>query len=269
LALGGAIREIRAAAGLTQRQLADRLHHPNNTRIALWETGKRPPSEADAASVLAVLDVSGIERDRLLAMAREVADQNWLAPSADAHFAEHVDYERSSRTLTVANVTGPPGLVQTADYARSIMISDGLTAGEAEQFVLMRMARRDVITGPDAKPLVAYIGEYAIRHMPCPPGIALGQLRALEHWAQQPNVTIQAIPYAAGWTPAHAGAFMLLEFEKARDVILVDHYASSMFLTAKQDTARYRTAVDKIHRVAMSPEDTSRLIAEVVQEMEQ
>lgn len=268
LALGGALREIREAAKLTQRQLAERLHHPNNTRVAMWETGKRPPSEADAASVLAVLDVSGVGRERLLAMAREVADPNWLAPGADAHFAEHVDYERSSLNLTVANVTAPPGLLQTADFARSIMMADGLTRAEAEQFVMMRMARRDVITGPDAKPFVAFIGESAIRKMPCPPTIAVGQLRALEHWAKQPNVTIQVIPYSAGWTPAHAGAFMLLKFEQVRDVVLVDHYASSMFLTSKQDTARYRTAVEKIRRVAMSPEDTSKLIAEVTQEME-
>ena len=268
LALGGALKELRASAGLTQRQLADRLHHPNNTRIALWETGKRPPSEADTASVLAVLDVSGVERDRLLAMAREAADPNWLAPGADAHFAMHVDYERSSHRLTEANLTMPPGLLQTAAFARAIMLEDGLTRSEAEQFVLMRVARRDVITGPDAKPFAAFVGEFAIRDMPCTRDVALGQLRALQHWSRQPNVTIQVIPNTV-WTPARGGAFMLLEFEQARDVVIVEQYASSVFMTERHDTSRYQAAVEKIRRVAMSPEDSSRLIAEVIQEMEQ
>jgi transcriptional regulator with XRE-family HTH domain len=55
--LGARIREARDAAGLTQRQLADRLGTVQHV-VSGWETGARAPNVANLASLATALDVT-------------------------------------------------------------------------------------------------------------------------------------------------------------------------------------------------------------------
>lgn len=270
-ALGQELRAAREAIEpkLTTRALGERLGGRANSTIVRWENGHVAPSVADTAAVLQELGVTGDDRDRILELAAEVADPNWLAPGIDQQLGMLIDYERTAEDLTEVNLTVPPGLLQTPEFARSIMRADGLAADQAVQRVMLRMARRDVLTGPRRKPFLALVGEYAVRHLACPRNVALPQLQALLHWGEQDNITIQVIPYAAAWTPAHVGPFMLLTFDRTGDVVVVEHYRSSATITDRQDVADYRAAVDVIRGAAMSPEESARLIAEVVTEMEQ
>jgi transcriptional regulator with XRE-family HTH domain len=55
--LAGRLRELRKAAGLTQRELADRAG-VSQRGLAQWETGRRQPAWA---SVLALADALGVD----------------------------------------------------------------------------------------------------------------------------------------------------------------------------------------------------------------
>lgn len=48
--LGAAIRRRREALGLTQRQLADRLHLSEAQTVSRWERGDRAPADLDAVA---------------------------------------------------------------------------------------------------------------------------------------------------------------------------------------------------------------------------
>lgn len=53
-----------------------------------------------------------------------------------------------------------------------------------------------------------------------------------------------------------------------RAVVLLEHYRTGAFVFEPEDVAAYKSAVDQIRRVAMSPADSLALTAEIAHEME-
>ena len=89
------------------------------------------------------------------------------------------------------------------------------------------------------------------------------QLRFLDEISERDNVELRIIPSAAGWTPAHAGPFVLLEFAKADPVVHLEHHRSSAFLQDDDSVGAFRAARDELERIALSREDSRKLIAEI------
>lgn len=267
-ALGSELRAARQRAGLTTRALAAVLGHPGNSRIVRWETGHTAPTAEDTATVLGVLEVTGDDRTRILQLAREVADPNWLSTGVDRQLGMLIDYEREATAITEVNLVLIPGLLQTPEMARSIFNEAGIP--QVEQRVMMRMGRQSVLAGEEPAAFTALIGEYALRYPPTSmPAVAAGQLRRLLYWSSLEHITVQVIPLASRWTPAREGAFVLLEFTNANPVVHLEHYRSTATLTDLADVHDYQTAAERVRRAAMSPEDSARLIAEIAGEMQE
>ncbi|PKW13558.1 helix-turn-helix domain-containing protein [Saccharopolyspora spinosa] len=265
--LGAELRQARKAAGLTTHQLGAQLGR-SHTHVSRWENGKLTPSEADTGAVLGILGVTGPERDRLLELARDAGDPNWVAPGVDRQLAALTEYERTAERITDVEPLLIPGLLQTADYARSIMIGAGATRGEADQRVTFRLGRRDVLTRRNPVDFVAIIGENALRHPPCDTSVMLEQLRQLVKWSELDNVTVQVLPADHTYTPALEGPFVLLEFDRTKPVVHLEHYRSSTTITDAGDVKDYQAAADTLRRLAMSAAATTALIAEIADDME-
>lgn len=268
-ALGAEIRHAREAAGVGFRELARRLDI-SHSALSHWESGRRPPSPEDVAGLLGILNVTGEERDRLLELARDASDPNWVTPGLDKQLAALIEYERTATRITEVNPLLVPGLLQTGDYARAIMRAAGATRGEADHRAMVRIGRREVLEReePAAPEFHALIGEYAFRYPACEASVMAAQARHLLRWAQRDNITIQVVPMRTGWTPMHSGAFILMEFARARPVIHLEHYRSSLTLTDGGDGQDYQAAADMVRRAAMSPDDTAALIADVAKRLE-
>ena len=56
---------------------------------------------------------------------------------------------------------------------------------------------------------------------------------------------------------------MLLEFAKADPVVHLEHHRSSAFLQDEDAVDAFRSARDELERVALSREDSRKLIAEI------
>lgn len=268
--LGVELREIRNQADLSTRQVG-KLIGRNNVTITRWETGHYPPSVEDTATLLGALGITGEKRDHILEMARDAADPNWVAPGVDKQLAALTEFERTAKKIVDCSPLLIPGLLQTAEYARSIMTVAGVSRGEADQRVIHRLGRRDVLTRRNPVELLALIGEYALRYQPCHNGVALEQLRHIEQWAMIPNITVQAIPLGAPYCPALAGPFVLIEFEKTKPIVHLEHHRSSLSLYDQgkaKDVCDYQTAVNRVIEVAMSPDETTKLIADIADQME-
>ncbi|QWF77736.1 helix-turn-helix domain-containing protein [Amycolatopsis sp. CA-230715] len=266
-ALGAALREARKAAGMTTRDLGEQVgkHH---TAVSRWESGKVAPSPNDTAAVLGILGVTGEERDRLVDLARDAADPNWVAPGVLRHLAALTEYERTAKLIVNVQPLLVPGMLQTSDYARAIMVAAGAERGEAEQRVLYRMGRRDAITRHNPVPFHAIIGEAALRYPPCPRSVMVEQLRQLTRLAELETITVQALPLSVGYSPALEGPFVYIEPEIGQPIVQLEHYRSATTLTDARDVADYRAAADTLRREAMSPAATTGLIAELADEME-
>lgn len=266
-ALGSEIKAARKTANMTTRQLGERLNR-DHSYVSRWENGKTAPSVEDTAAILGILGVTGAERDRIVKLARDAADPNWVTPGVRAHLSALMDYERTAHLITNAEPLLVPGLLQTGDYARSLMESAGATSAEAEQRVTYRMGRRDILEKRNPVQFSAIIGEVALRYPPCDRMVMHNQLEHLRKYAELDNVTIQCMPLDRGYSPALEGPFVLIEFERDEPIVQLEHYRSATTLTDRGDVRDYQTAADSLRREAMSPEDTTELIAGLEDEME-
>lgn len=260
--LGAVLRQARNNMGMTQRQLGQVIGR-NSSHITRWENGQLAPSETETATILGALRVTGPERDRLLELARKAADPNWLAPGIDKQLAVLMEYERTAERITDVAPWLIPGLLQTAEYTRAIMLGAGATRGKADHRAALRLSRRDVLTRAEPVTLLALIGEHALRSAPCSESVMLEQLQHLQKMARMDQITIQAIRMDGQYSPALHGAFMLLEFATTRPVVHLEHYRSSATITDAKDVRDFQTAVEDLRREAMSPVWTTELIAEI------
>ncbi|WP_344678926.1 helix-turn-helix transcriptional regulator [Saccharopolyspora taberi] len=270
--LGSELRNARIESGLTLRKLA-RILDVSHSVVVRWERGERVPSTESIAAVCAVLGINGRSRERLMKLTREAAAEppNRVSVGkigAADQMAALLEFERNASAITNVSPSIVPGLLQTADYARAIM-KTGLPTAEIDKRVAMRIGRRDVITR-HRSPVAysAFLLETALRQPIGDGEVLQDQLRFLLEMSERKNVVLRVIPLSAGWTPAHAGQFILLEFGKASPVVHLEHHRSSAFLRDETDVQAFVSARDDIERVAMSPEDSAGFITDVVAEKE-
>lgn len=264
-ALGAELRQLRGT--LTTRELGKRTGR-SSSHISRWETGRLIPSETDVATVLAVLNVTGPERDRLLELARDAADPNWIAPGVDRQLAALAEYERTARSITEVEPQLIPGLLQTGPYARAVMVAFGATSGEADQRALVRLGRRQVLTESPPKRFTAIIGEAALRYPLCGREVMLEQLCELEKLSALDNITIQVLPLDRPTPSALTGGWGLIEFDRAKPVVHLEHFSAASTITDAKTVARYQAAADTLRDTAMNPAESMGLIADVITEWE-
>jgi transcriptional regulator with XRE-family HTH domain len=262
----------RTSPRMSLRSLASMLDVSYAT-IDRWESGASVPKVEDVAAVLACLGVTGNEREQILSLARDSPDADWLVSGTAAispQLAGVMDCERTAVRITECAPLGIPGLLQTADYARAVITaaSDGLSDGEIDDRVRLRLARRDRVINDRAVTVSALIGEPAIRHpVTDDPAVHAAQLRQLSAHTWD-HIEIRAFSLD-GWHPGRAGPFIVYEFDASRPAIVyLEHYRSGAFLVDRDDVTAYQKAADKIRRAAMSAADTVALIADVITTLE-
>lgn len=252
------------------REVARRLGTAHSV-VSYWETSKRVPRLEDVASYLTAIGVTGDDREAILALGRHAGDQDWLTvgiPGISQQLAGTMECERAAAAITDWSPHLVTGLLQTSDYARAIISGDALPPGEVEAGVLVRMGRRDVVTRSNPVRLTALLGEAALHELIGGPRVMADQLRHLVKLAESNTITIQVVRSSQGWHPGLLGPFVLYDFDGAPSIVLLAHYRTGAFVSEPDDVADYKSAVDKIHQLAMSPADSLSLITRTAHELE-
>lgn len=265
--LGAELRDARKRVGMTVAEVGERLgmHH---TTVSRWERAERQPSEADTAAYLAILGVTGEDRERIVELARHDGVTDWVAPGIGRQLASLIEYERLARSITEVNPLLIPGLLQTRDYSRQIMIGTGLSRAQAQQNTMIRLSRQPVLTGVRPPKYTAVIGEWAVRCPACDRDTAVEQLEYLLQAATRPNITIHVMPMAPyRYTLGLEGRFCLLGFDRDSPVVQVDSYWSTSTLTNNSAVDRYASAAERICKDSLGEAESLKMIATVVTEM--
>ncbi|MGH3493472.1 MAG: helix-turn-helix domain-containing protein [Sciscionella sp.] len=263
--LGAELRDARNHAGVGVRELARRLG-VSHTALSRYESGQRVPAPEDVASILTALGINGERRQEMVELSRNPGGSHWLAigmPERERQLGALLEFELEATSITDVSPLLIPGLLQTADYARAIMIAADVPSREVETRVAVRIGRREALTRARPAHLLALISEASLRHSIGGPQVMAAQLRYLATMAQLPAVTLRVIPSDCGWHPGLEGPFVLVEFEKAAPIVHLENRRSGLFLHEAADTAAYRAAADKVAAAAMSPADSSRLIEKI------
>jgi hypothetical protein len=165
-----------------------------------------------------------------------------------------------------ADVEGSdPGLLQVADYTRAIhrigipRLDDSAIEARVEE----RRTRQQILTKENA-PQVDIVLDEAVLHRPLGgSAVMYGQLSHIIKVAEQPNVSVQIIPFAVGAHPALESNFTILDFAgQAPTIVYAEGLIGQIYLEKQQDLDRYLLALELLRGMALSPTDSAELIAE-------
>ncbi|GHG13163.1 MULTISPECIES: helix-turn-helix domain-containing protein [Amycolatopsis] len=263
--LAASLREEREGRNVGLRVLADELGILPQL-LSAWEKGHRLPSVEDVSAILALLGIQGEKRDRIRTLARHAREPNWLASSnTDLPFAltTRLDLERTATAITAWSPLIVPGLLQTADYIRSIMDnSAGVTIEQADKRLRVRLARQKILTRHDPIRFIALLGEHSLHENIGDPGIMSDQIDHLVAMSARPNISLRIVPSGAGYHPGLIGPFEIYEFPGSPAIALVEHAYSTAFLHEETQISGHQQLAKLLHKVALSEEASQALLRE-------
>ncbi|MFJ3997688.1 helix-turn-helix domain-containing protein [Streptomyces parvus] len=255
---GSRLRKLRVAAGLTQAEVGA-LAHVVSSRIAQLEraTGAKPTLE-----LTRVLDKELVADELLIDLwpyvYREAFpdwSQAFIAYSARAavirEYASHV----------------VPGLLQTPEYARALL-SVGHTLRDAEHLeerLAARLDRQVRLTGPDRPELWIILDEAVLRRPVGGAAVMRGQLEKLLRMAEEPNVTIQVLPFDQGAHGSLGGSLTVLVMPDGTEIAYTEgaHYGQ---LTEEPDEVeRFALTYDQLRAMALPPLMSLAMIRSVLE----
>jgi transcriptional regulator with XRE-family HTH domain len=265
--LGALLRSLRTERGLTVDQVAAELLC-SPSKVSRMETGQRGATPRDIRDLCDLYGVTGAaERDHLMTLAREGKQQGWWQSfNVPLRHMIYVGLEQEAASLTIFHSTVVPGLVQTADYTRALHESavPKLEESAIEERVKERNTRQQILNSGSSPRLEIIIDE-AVLHRPVGgPVVMREQLNRLIKEAERPNLTLQVMPYDVGAHPALESNFTILEFVgQSPTVIFVEGLAGFYYLERQPDIERYQLVLETLRRLALSSQDSAKLVAKV------
>lgn len=269
--LGTELRRLREAHALKLEEAAERLGLAPST-LSRIETGKAPTRSAYLTAMLEMYGVTDPgQRQVLVDMAREGHRKGWWAAYEDVlptGFGIYVGLEAEAAALRAYEDQVVHGLLQTEEYARSVMqaVRLRLTPGEIERLVQLRRQRQMVLTRTQPLELWLILNEAVIRRPVGGREVMRGQLERLLEASSWPNVTLQILPLSGGAHPALGGPYCILQFPERGDpdVVYTEGVAGHAYLEKEADVRACAEAFDLLRAVALSPPETAAAIGEAV-----
>ncbi|CAM4378531.1 helix-turn-helix transcriptional regulator [Nocardia ninae] len=241
--------------------------------------------DVDVQLILDVYNVSGEERERLLAYTAATRNgrttQWWEGYSQDMPewFSMYVILEDSASSIREYESELIPGLLQTRDYIEQLARTPAglLDDAAVERAVQIRLERQSLLARPHAPHLDAILNESVIRRPVGTPEVMAGQLEHLLEASNQGNITVRLLPYSAG---VHGGmgasAFILLDFPTGSNgerleppIAYVDTLTGSMYLNKVDEFRSYELAWADLESKALSEEESRRLIVSAMEGLHQ
>ncbi|WP_165966502.1 helix-turn-helix transcriptional regulator [Actinomadura sp. 7K507] len=264
------LRELRESRDLNLQKAA-RLLNRTPSSLSKLETGKRGIRRPALEHMLDRYDLTDPDqRKALFDLARHAVDKGWwhryegkLSPS----MLDYISLEAEATSIRSFQLHLIPGLLQTDEYARSV-ITSGISQGKApdiDGLAEIRMRRQQILCEENPPHLWAIVSEAALRQQFGGPEVMRAQLDRLIELSVLPNVTLQVLPFSAGAHPGHNGSFTTLATNEL-SVVLVENLTSGWYLECVDDIRRHNVVFDHLRAAALSPSDSRSLIERLVSE---
>jgi len=267
-ALGTRLRQVRRQAGLTGDKLAERLSWPQS-KISKLENARQAPTEDDIRAWCSACGLEG-ETDELLAALRTLESRHaeWrrlLAGGTSGHQNVWGAWEAAARIIRIFELTVVPGLLQTGEYARSILadvISSYQTTNDIDQAVAARLARQQILYDP-RKQFHFVITEAVLRYRFSPPAVMLGQLDRLISATAMTNVRLGIIGFGTRYNRVPNHGFYLLDDKR----VLVETVSAELNLEQPAEIDVYGKEFNQLARIASYGTEARSIINRVIEEL--
>jgi hypothetical protein len=272
--LGAQLRRLREASGVT-REGAGWEIRASESKISRMELGRVGFKERDVADLLTLYGVTAPdEREALLKLARDANSPGWWHRYGDvlpSWFQSYLGLEAAAALIRSYEVQFVPGLLQTREYARAVvLLGHGRAApAEIERRVALRMQRQRLLRRENPPLLWAVVDEAALRRPIGGPEVMRGQVAALIEATRSPHIRLQVVPFAAGGHAAAGGAFTILRFgdQDLPDIVYIEQLTSALYLDKRDDLDYYAAAMERLCVEAEPPERTPEILGRLLDDL--
>ncbi len=257
------LREARDRAELTQRQAADHLDW-SLSKLVRIEAGAVGISTTDLQALLKLYKIDDpAQTSNLVAMARFGKRSPWFSKYQSvisSAFGEYLGYEGSASSIRGFQPLTIPGLLQTKDYARAIVLGSG--APDPDKIVELRMERQRLLER-DQRPTIIYVIDEAALHREVGgPEVMRQQIRHLVDLLSGPRLSVRIIPFSAGAHPSMKGSFTILEFaDWDNDLLYLETAGDNVTTRDDQELiTQYQVNFSLLTDIALESEQSIKLL---------
>lgn len=244
------LRRQRALAGMSQEEFGRRTNYSAST-VSAVETGTRMTDLPYACRADEILETGGLF-ESLLRLAHRDEQPAWFKPWLEA--------EAVARQLRYFHPNLIPGLLQTENYARTVLrFDDTRPEFEVEQQVSARLERQKILTRDRPPQVVAVINEGALR---LGDAIMAEQLAHLLRMAELPYLHIHVIPTAAGLHVGLSGPLALAMIPDGGWVGYLENQLAGDPVNAEEEIVTLQTRWECVRGVALPQASSVALIKE-------
>jgi hypothetical protein len=266
--LGQRLRDLRERTGLGPDEAARRLGW-SRAKLVRFEVATAVPRAADTVAMCDLYGAASDERALLVQLAGTAGQRGWWTAYGDVLTGSYVADEALASRIRVWEPQLVPGLLQVEQYAWAVIAAG--RPGDAEDVqrrVMARMARRTLLSKPDAPELTAIMDEAVLRR---PIGGAAVMREQLEELLRQRrNVTVRVVPFQVGAFAGLEGAFALLDFPDLSTFpteVYAECIAGDLYPESAGQIARISRAFEIIREVALPPDRSAELIRQSIEEL--
>jgi hypothetical protein len=272
--LGAHLRRMRERAGITREDAGYHIR-ASGSKISRMELGRVSFKERDVIDLLSFYGVNDAEeRHSLIQLTREANATPWWQKYQDAApdwFGLYVGLEEAAQLIRIYEVQFVPGLLQTEDYARAVVMqgAPGLEPDEVERRVALRLGRQKLLTRDNPPRLWAIVDEAALRRPMGGRDVLAAQIERLMDAVGEPNITLQVMPFKYGGHAAEGGAFTIMRFPEADrpDMVYMEYLTGALYIEKPEEVERYAAVMERLSVAGTSPERTREILAGLLKEI--
>lgn len=254
--LGAELRKLRVNAGMSG-DAAGALLDADRTRISHIEAGRMNVPRNGLYTLLRSYGCpEGPFFDGLMAMAQERGNGWWddYAEVMERRALDLAETESRCQGIRIHEPFFIPGILQTEDYARALILDAKPKARHIDQYVSFRMARQRILQADSAVSYHAVIHESALRVRIGSERVMRRQLLRLIEAARLPHLTFQIFPFEMGGFSGFCRPFMLLSGPTPQlDTLYLEHPQSTVFTGDGDRIAEYARMFERLRSVALAP----------------
>ncbi|MEU5820322.1 helix-turn-helix transcriptional regulator [Streptomyces sp. NPDC047803] len=272
--LGKRLQDLRERAGMSRDQAAKVLRVTAAT-VRRMETAEVALKIPYVQALLKAYGISDAENDAFVELAEEANRPGWWQRFHDVlpdWFSMYVSLEGAASLLRMYEPHFVPGLLQTEDYARTVMRTGaiGQTRPEdIERHVALRMERQSLLTRQDAPRLWVVMDETVLRRPVGSDEIMRAQVDKLLEATTMPNVTLQIAEFSTGHHPGTYGPFVLFRFAvpELPDMVYSEYLTGAVYFDARPEVASYLEVMDRMAAQAATAQRTKELLRDFRKEL--
>ena len=265
LRLGQELRLLRERRKLTGAKAAGQLGW-SPSKVSRIEAAKTMPSAEDIKAIATLYRLDEEKVEELVGLLRDAEQRGWWEDYGDTLPEEYTRFLGLEAEATAQRDWEPqlvPGLLQTEDYAREVVLATRgiarITHSGVRSRVEARIARQQrVLHNPSSFELYVVMDESALTRRLGDSSVMREQMEHLLEVSLLSHVSVQVLSLDA-LHPVNTGAFIHLKFAGFDDVVYLEHLYTAHFVDDLERVAGYEAAFDHLMSEALD-EDESRLL---------